>query len=75
MIQNRILIPVGGSESARENILYLTSITPRSDTRITLLHDLPPSHDVSSGNAHADEIHDALLEWSAAPTCQPANAY
>jgi len=72
MIQNRILIPVDGSESAREIVLYVTSITPRSDT---LLPDLPPSREVSSANAHADEIHDALLVWSAEPTCQPATAH
>jgi len=36
MIQNRILIPVDVNESAEEILLYLTPITPRSDTRITL---------------------------------------
>jgi len=60
-MQNRILIPVDGSESVEEVLLYVTSITPRSDTRITLLHVLPPSREVSSGNTHADEIHDALV--------------
>lgn len=75
MIENRILIPVEGSESAREIVLYVSSITPRFDSRITLLYDLPPSREVSSGNAHADENHDARLEWSAELTCQPANAH
>jgi len=60
-MQNRILIPVDGSESVKEILLYVTSITPRSDTHITLLHVLPPSREVSSGNTHADEIHDALV--------------
>jgi len=59
-MQNRILIPVDGSESVQEILLYVTSITPRSDTHITLLHVLPPSREVSGGNTHADEIHDAL---------------
>jgi nucleotide-binding universal stress UspA family protein len=59
-MQNRILIPVDGSESVEEVLLYVTSITPRSDTLITLLHVLPPSREVSSGNTRADEIHDAL---------------
>ncbi len=60
-MQNRLLIPVDGSESVRETLLYVTSITPRSDTHITLLHVLPPSRDVSGGSTHADEIHDALV--------------
>jgi nucleotide-binding universal stress UspA family protein len=59
-MQNRILIPVDGSESVEEILLYVRSITPRSDTHITLLHVLPPSREVSAGNTHADEIHDAL---------------
>jgi len=57
---NKLLIPVDGSESVEEIILYVTSITPRSDTHITLLHVLPQSREVSGGNTHADEIHDAL---------------
>jgi len=61
MIQNRTLIPVDGNESVEEILLYLTSITPRSDTRITLLHVLPPSREPSIGNTHADEIHAALV--------------
>ena len=60
-MQNKILIPVDGSESVKEILLYVTSITPRSDTYITLLHVLPPSREVGSGNTHADEIHDALV--------------
>jgi nucleotide-binding universal stress UspA family protein len=60
-MQNRLLIPVDGSESVREILLYVTSITPRSDTHITLLHVLPPSRDVRGGSSHADEIHDALV--------------
>jgi len=59
-MQNRILIPVDGSESVEEILLYVKSITPRPDTHIALLHVLPPSRQASSGNSHADEIHDAL---------------
>ena len=61
-MQNRILIPVDGSESVEEILLYVTSITPRSDTHITLLHVLPPSREVSSGSSHADQLNDALLQ-------------
>ncbi len=61
-MQNKILIPVDGSESVEEILLYVTSITPRSDTHITLLHVLPPSREVSSGSSHADQLNDALLQ-------------
>jgi len=60
-MQNKILIPVDGSESVDEILLYVTSITPRSDTHVTLLHVLPPSRQVSSGSSHADQLHDALV--------------
>jgi nucleotide-binding universal stress UspA family protein len=59
-MQNRILIPVDGTETAREILLYVTSITPRSDTLITLLHVMPLTREVGSGNSPADAIHDAL---------------
>jgi len=55
-----MLIPVDGSESVEEILLYVTSITPRTDTEITLLHVLPPSREVGKGHSHADEIHAAL---------------
>jgi nucleotide-binding universal stress UspA family protein len=61
-MQNRILIPVDGTESVEEILLYVTAITPRSDTHVTLLHVLPPSRQASSGHSHADEIHDALSQ-------------
>lgn len=60
-MQNRILIPVDGTESVQEILLYVTSITPRTDTTITLLHVLPPAREVSRGHTHADEIHDRLV--------------
>lgn len=59
-MQNRVLIPVDGSESVEELLLYVTSITPRSDTRITLLHVLPMSRELSRGSTHADEVQEAL---------------
>ena len=66
-MQNRILIPVDGSESVEEILLYVTSITPRSDTHITVLHVLPPSREVSRGGSHVDQLHDALVRegWKA----------
>jgi nucleotide-binding universal stress UspA family protein len=60
-MQNRILIPVDGSGSVDEILLYVTSITPRSDTQITLMHVLTPSREVSGGNTQAEELHDALV--------------
>jgi nucleotide-binding universal stress UspA family protein len=54
------LLPVDGSESVEETLLYVTAITPRSDTHITLLHVLPPSREVGSGKTRSDKIHDAL---------------
>ncbi len=60
MIWNRILIPVNGSESVEEIPLYMTSITPSSDTRNTLLHVLPMSRQADSGSTRAAAIHDAL---------------
>lgn len=59
-MQNRILIPVDGTETAREILLYVTSITPRSDTLITLLHVMPLTREVGGGNSPADALHDAL---------------
>ena len=67
-MENKIIIPLDGTESVEEILLYATSITPRGDTEITLLHVLPvgrkaPADDV---NAHINDIHDALSQggWS-----------
>jgi len=67
-VENKIIIPLDGTESVEEILLYATSLTPRGDTAITLLHVLPvgrkePAADV---NAHIQDIHDALNQggWS-----------
>jgi nucleotide-binding universal stress UspA family protein len=63
-VENKIIIPLDGSESVEEILLYATSITPRGDTVITLLHVLPigikePADEV---NAHIQDIHDSLSQ-------------
>jgi hypothetical protein len=40
-VENKIIIPLNGTESIEEILLYATSHTPPSDTVITLLHGLP----------------------------------
>ena len=57
-MENRILIPLDGTESAEEILRYATSITQKPDTKITLLSVL--STPVGSGSPHADRIHDSL---------------
>ena len=63
-MENRILIPLDGTESAEEILCYVTSITPKPDTSITLLCILAaPGGDCSP---HAQPIHDDLVAggWS-----------
>ena len=63
-MEQTILIPIDGSESVDETVLYLKSITPKSKTRLVLVHVTPT---VNSQNAAIDhipsvnEIRDALL--------------
>ena len=63
-MEQTILIPIDGSESVDETVLYLKSITPKSETRLVLMHVTPT---VNSQNAAIDhipsvnEIRDALL--------------
>ena len=63
-MENRILIPLDGTESAEEILRYATSITQKPDTRITLLNVLSAPED--TGSPHADRIHDSLSAdgWS-----------
>ena len=65
-MDNKILVPLDGSESVEEVLLYLTAITPRETTAITLLNVIAGKDSVASGNAHASEIHGALEQagWS-----------
>jgi nucleotide-binding universal stress UspA family protein len=59
-MDNRILIPLDGTESVEEILLYVTSITPREATAITLLNVIPGKDAEASGDAHAGDIHEAL---------------
>ena len=63
-MENRILIPLDGSESAQEILRYATSITQKPDTRITLLSVLSAPED--TGSPHAERILSSLTEdgWS-----------
>jgi nucleotide-binding universal stress UspA family protein len=57
-MENRILIPLDGTESAEEILRYATSITPKPNTRITLLSVLSAPED--TGSPHAERIHSSL---------------
>jgi nucleotide-binding universal stress UspA family protein len=59
-MENRILLPLDGTESVEEILLYATSITPREETGITLLNVIPDKDAEASGDAHAGDIHEAL---------------
>jgi len=65
-MENRIVIPLDGTESVGEILLYAKSITPQADTEIALLHVLPLSGTAEIGNSHVDQIHDSLAVdgWS-----------
>ena len=59
-MENRILVPLDGTESSREILLYVQSITPCSETEISLLHVLPQSEIDNSTYAHVSEIMKTL---------------
>jgi len=65
-MENRILVPLDGTESVEEILLYVKSITPRTETKIVLLNVIPKAGDEPSGKTHVDEIQDALVrdEWT-----------
>jgi nucleotide-binding universal stress UspA family protein len=67
-MENKLIVLLDGTESAVETLLYTTSIVPRGDTELTLLHVMPlgrkePEAEVE---AHIRDIHDALGQggWS-----------
>ena len=60
-MENRILVPLDGTESVREILLYVKSITPRAETDIVLLNVIPQAGDEASGKTHVDEIQDGLV--------------
>jgi nucleotide-binding universal stress UspA family protein len=61
-MENRILVPLDGTESVREMVLYVTSITPRTDTDIVLLNVIPRAGSEASGKTHVEEIQNALVQ-------------
>jgi nucleotide-binding universal stress UspA family protein len=67
-MENKIIIPLDGTESVDATLLYATSLTPRGDTDITLLHVVPVGHKEPADEtaAHIGAIHDALTQdgWS-----------
>jgi nucleotide-binding universal stress UspA family protein len=61
-MDNRILIPLDGTESTDEVLLYVKSITPREETEITLLNVIPGvGEGEASGRTHAEEIQNGLV--------------
>ena len=65
-MENRILVPLDGTESVREILLYVKSITPRDATQIVLLNVIPQAGGEASGRTHVDEIQNALVrdDWT-----------
>jgi nucleotide-binding universal stress UspA family protein len=60
-MENRILIPLDGTESIEEVLLYARSITPREDTEIKLLNVIPDVDGKPTGRTHAEEIQNGLV--------------
>jgi nucleotide-binding universal stress UspA family protein len=62
-MEHTILVPIDGTESADETLLYVRSISPKSETRIVLVHVTPH---VDAANAvieihhNVNAIHDVL---------------
>lgn len=52
-MKRTILIPVDGSESVEETVLYARSMCPKSETRIVLLHVTPT---INTANAAFDNV-------------------
>lgn len=59
-MDNRIVLPLDGTESVEEILLYVTSITPSDVTEIALLTVVSDADSRASGAAHADEVYEAL---------------
>ena len=59
-MDNKILVPLDGTESQEEILRYVKSITPRSKTQITLLQVKPDAITAAGGEVHVNEIHAAL---------------
>ena len=61
-MDNRILIPLDGTESTQEILLYVQSITPPAETEISLLHVLSKADKDNKPEAHIDVIRNTLAE-------------
>jgi nucleotide-binding universal stress UspA family protein len=59
-MDNRILIPLDGTESQEEVLLYVKSLTPRTDTEVVLLVVIPEAGAAAGGETHATEINTVL---------------
>ena len=65
-MDNRILLPLDGTESVGEVLQYVTSITPLEVTAITLLTVITGTDTEAGGDEHAGEIYEVLHSagWS-----------
>jgi len=61
-VKRTILIPIDGSESAEETILYARSMCPKSETQIVLLHVTPA---VNTVNASIDNVPNVKTVYDA----------
>ena len=55
-MDNKILVPLDGTETQEEILRYVKSITPRSKTQITLLQVKPDAITAAGGEVHVNEI-------------------
>lgn len=60
-MESKILIPLDGTESVQEILLYVRSITPRDDTEVTLLNVIPNRDGEATGRTHVEEIQNGLV--------------
>ena len=61
-MQDKVLVPVDGTESFDETLAYVQALTPQARTEIVLLHVLPAdtTPEVAAINCSQDGIHDKL---------------
>jgi len=60
-MEHKLLIPLDGTESVQEILLYVESVTPRDDTEVTLLNVIPGRDGEVTGKTHAEEIQNGLV--------------
>ena len=61
-MQDKVLVPVDGTESFDETLAYVQALTPQARTEIVLLHVLPAdtTPEVAAINCSQDGVHDKL---------------